>query len=414
MRFTPPASVLAVFAVAVMLAGGGVSHAQDMPDPSMIHGKALPAGELAVGTVTVRVVKEAIGNDIPGQTVRLSVSGSTRTATTDQAGRAEFTGLPAGAGVRAEATVGGETLTSDDFVVPTAGGLRVILIAGIKEAAERRQAQEAEALAAPAVKGVVVLGGDTRLLGEFQSDVLRMFYTLDLVNSAKTRVDIGEPLIIDLPENAAGATLLEGAPKSATINGRRITVEGPFNPGTTRIPIGFEAQHSGHELTMTQRFPVPMQQWMVGVERVGTLALSSPQFKRTQDQATDDGTVFAVGAGDPLPAGSPMTLQLTNVPAHSSTAAYVALSLALGIALFGAWLAISVDNSKPAQRAALERRREALLAKLAELERVRRTTNLSDERYLSRRERLVRDLEQVYGEIEALDEPAGGGEGVAA
>ena len=92
----------------------------------------------------------------------------------------------------------------------------------------------------------------------------------------------------------------------------------------------------------------------------------------------------------------------------------LALGLALGIALFGAWLAISVDNSKPAQRAALDRRREALLAKLADLERVRRTTNLSDERYLFRRERLVRDLEQVYGEIEALDEPVGGGEGVAA
>lgn len=405
---------VAVGAVVVASIVGAAVRAQDMPDPSVIHGRALPVGELAVGTVTIRVVKEAIGNDLPGQTVRLSVGGATRTATTDETGRVEFAGLAPGSQVRAEATVGGEALTSDDFVVPTTGGIRVLLVAGIAEAAKRRSAAEAAALAAPPVKGVVVLGEDTRLLGEFQSDVLRMFYTLDIVNSAKTRVDIGGPLIFDLPGNAAGATLLEGAPKSATINGTRVVVQGPFNPGTTRVPIGFEAQHSGATLTMTQQFPIAVQQWMVGVERVGSLALSSPQFQRTQDQATDDGTVFAVGTGQPIAAGGSLTLELTNLPAQSRTAAYVALGLALAVILLGTWLAVSVDNSKPAQLAALGKRREALLAKLADLERARRSTNLSDERYLARRERLVRDLEQVYGEIEALEEPVGGGEGVAA
>src|SRR5688572_33243233 len=35
--------------------------AQDMPDPSLIHGRAIPAPEIPNGTVTVRVVREAIG-----------------------------------------------------------------------------------------------------------------------------------------------------------------------------------------------------------------------------------------------------------------------------------------------------------------------------------------------------------------
>src|SRR5512145_2221923 len=52
----------------------------NMPDPSIIHGKALPAPELAVGTVTVRVVREAIGNNVTGQDVRVTVGGNARTA----------------------------------------------------------------------------------------------------------------------------------------------------------------------------------------------------------------------------------------------------------------------------------------------------------------------------------------------
>jgi hypothetical protein len=389
-------------------------HAQDMPDPSMIHGRALPVGELAVGTVTVRVVREAIGNDVAGQRVTLTVAGATRTATTDAEGRAEFSGLTVGAQVRAETVVDGETLTSDEFTMPPAGGLRVILVAGIARAAERRQQQEAEALSAPPVRGVVVLGGETRILGEFQSDILRMFYTLDIVNSARTRVDIGGPFVLDLPEGAVSASLLEGSPKTASINGRRLTVEGPFNPGTTRVQLGFEAQYSGSDYTLNQTFPVAVQQWLVGVERVGSLALSSPQFQRSQEQATEDGTVFAVGSGQAVPAGSTMTLQLRNLPSHSKTAAYVALTLAFGVVVLGGWLAIRVDNSTPGIRATLLKRRETLLARLADLERVRRAGSLSDEKYLQRRERVVRDLEQVYGELEALEDPSGGGEGVAA
>ena len=108
-----------------------------MPDPSLIHGKAIPAPELANGTVTVRVVREAIGNNVTGQEVRLTVAGSVRTAKTDEQGRAEFSTLTSGAEGRAEATVNGEQLVSDPFMVPATGGLRVILVAGLKEAAAR-------------------------------------------------------------------------------------------------------------------------------------------------------------------------------------------------------------------------------------------------------------------------------------
>src|SRR4030095_16873874 len=91
----------------------GVSWAQNMPDPSLIHGKAIPAQELADGTVTVRVVREAIGNNITGQDVSLTSEGRTRTVKTYDQGRPAFTNLPIGAPATAEATVAGEHMVSD-------------------------------------------------------------------------------------------------------------------------------------------------------------------------------------------------------------------------------------------------------------------------------------------------------------
>ena len=44
-------------------------------------------------------------------------------------------------------------------------------------------------------------------------------------------MDIGGPLIFDLPREARGATLMEGSSPQATANGPRITVTGPFAPG---------------------------------------------------------------------------------------------------------------------------------------------------------------------------------------
>ena len=55
-----------------------------MPDPSLINGKAIPAGDLQTGTITVRVVRESIGNNIIGQKVSMTVGDTTRTAVTDE------------------------------------------------------------------------------------------------------------------------------------------------------------------------------------------------------------------------------------------------------------------------------------------------------------------------------------------
>src|SRR5262245_18606164 len=112
-----------------------VSAQINMPDPSMIAGKALPAPELPDGTVSVRVVRESVGNNIVGQDVTVKAGNVTKAGKTDDGGRAQMTGLPMGAQGTAEATVNGERLVSDPFQVPAKGGIRIILISGLKEAA---------------------------------------------------------------------------------------------------------------------------------------------------------------------------------------------------------------------------------------------------------------------------------------
>ena len=411
---------------ALVVAGPGIASAQDMPDPSLIHGRAIPAPELANGTVTVRVVREDLGNNIAGQEVRVTAGAVTRTATTDDLGRAEFTGLPAG-DARAETTVDGERLESQPFPVPTTGGLRVILVSGLAAAAERRKQQEAEAAQAPAVKGAVVFGGNSRVLMQMDDDELQVFYVLEIVNNARTKVDIGGPLIIELPTRAVGARILEGSSPAAQANGSRVTIIGPFASGTTSVQVGYTLPHSSSELVFEQAWPAPLQQVTVGVQKVGSLAIASPQFASVTEVRTEGGTPFALGTGPGLQPGTPMMVTISNLPARSQTPRYVALGLAIGIVALGTWLAATARAARGTERAVLLRQRDSLLDQVAQLEAKRRAGEVNPEKYATRRQRLMAQLEQIYGELDEAEGalpsrgggrgdqgPQGGGEGVAA
>ena len=391
--------------------GAAAQDAQKMPDPSVIHGRGFPVPELRDGTVTVRVVREGIGNDAPGQQVRVTVGGTTKTATTDQEGRAEFTGLPGGEG-RAEATVDGEKLESQPFVVPTTGGLRIILVAGLARAAERKKQEEAAALAAPATKGIVTLGGDSRIVLEFNNDSLFAFYLLEIVNTARTRVDIGGPLRIELPDEASGVRIGEGSTKAAEVDGTLVTVNGPFAPGTTFLRLEFSLRFTNPTQTFVQPFPIAMQRAIVGVEKVGNLGLASPQFASVAELPTENG-VYLLGQGAALQPGTPLTFTLSNLPVHSRTGLYVSLTLALIIAGVGGWLAMHPAASAGVDRKALVKRRDTLLAELAQLEAKRRDGTIP-ERSERRRLRIISELEQIYAELDATAGPRGGGEGIAA
>ena len=290
-------------------------------------------------------------------------------------------------------------------------------MAGLAQAAEQKKQDEAKALEAPPVKGTVVFGGDTRLLMQFRDDALQVFYVLDIVNNARNRVDIGGPLIIDLPSSAAGAGTLEGSSPSATVNGNRLTIVGPFAPGTTSVAGRLSAcATTRSKLTFEQKWPAALQQVTVGVQKVGNLTVSSPQFLQTRDLSTDDGVVFLIGSGVGSP-GRRHAHRQSGQPADPQPDAALRRPGAGGWSRRPRRLAqrVRYASSGAMTVAALTSRRDALMRELEDLEKRRRAGTIGGERYTTRRQRLISDLEQIYGELEDADQgPQGGGEGIAA
>ena len=386
----------------------------NMPDPSMIAGRALPAPELPDGTVSVRVVRESLGNDVAGQVVSVTADGITKTGITDESGRAQVTGLSAGGQGTAETTVDGEDLVSLPFDVPENGGIRIILISGLEAAAQRKAEEEAAAAAAPAIQGSVIIGGDSRVMMEFADDSLRVFYLLSIVNTARTRVDVGGPLIIDLPTEALSATALEGSSPAAAVRGNRVIITGPFASGTTHVEVAFGLKHDSAALTLTQTWPVALGQVLVMAQKVGDLEMTSPQFTEYDEATGGNGTPYLLGGGLGLPAGGTLTVQLNGLPVHAKWPYQTALALAATIMLIGAWVSAASRVTAVVSQKRLADKRESMLGELVKLDEQRRSGRVDGSRYASRRQRLMGELEQVYGELDGMvTGRTGGGESAA-
>ena len=222
-----------------------------------------------------------------------------------------------------------------------------MLVATDPEAAARAAADAALAKAAP-VKGMVVLGPESRVVAEMADDQLNVFYLLEVLNSARTPVDIGGPLIFELPRDARGATVLQGSTPQATANGPRVIVTGPFAPGPTVVQIGYELPYSGGVARLAQVWPAALQQTTVLVSQIGGLSIASPQLSSTRDLSSQGQDVI-LGAGGPIPSGESLHLEIAGLPHRARWPRYLALSLAGVISLAGIWAAAV---ARPGQRRA--------------------------------------------------------------
>jgi hypothetical protein len=418
---TPPRFAAAT-CVALLLA---LPAAAQMPDPRIMSGQIIPSPELPTGTVTVRVIRQTIMNVAPGIDVELHGAGDVRHATTGPEGRAEFPSLPAGARVHAVAVVDGERLRSIEFDVPAAGGVRTMLAAGVGvgEMVNGGPAPSAAAPAAPvasapaAQPGQLAFANDTRFAVEFQDDTLAIFYLLDIVNPSSGPVALSEPLVIDLPAEASGAGLLEGGSPLATVKGRRVTIAGTLPSGVTTVPVAYRIESWGGTWSLSQTFPLPIVDVALVVQKVGGMRLSSPSAPTVRDTQLQ-GTAFIMGTGASVPTGTPLQLTLSGLPHRSRVPVYVTLAIAGGLALWGAWMAMSNSTSSAAalvaRRRELEGHRDRGLAALAALERRPAARALAEDDYIEERRSLVADLERVYSELDDRGGLPGGGQGLAA
>jgi hypothetical protein len=275
----------------------------------------------------------------------------------------------------------------------------VALIAGIATAAAREKAAADAAAREPARPGMVEFGPESRIVIEFQDDTLTVFYLLEVMNNARTPIDTGGPLLIELPTGATGATMLQGSSPNASVRGDMLTIIGPFPPGKTVAQVGFSLPQARESIAIRQTWPAAMAQLFVGVEQIGGVRMSSPQVTDTREMTTEQGAVFIMATGGRINPGQEMVINLSGIPAHSQVPRNAALALVALIFALGAWFAFTPARARAAADHNLRARREKLMNEVVALERKRRQKPLSpaDE---ARLHRAAGELERVIAELD--------------
>ena len=374
-----------------------------MPDPKQMSGIPRPVDDLPDGSISVRLIRGSLSNNIANHPVQLLVDGKTSTVQTDEAGRAQFDKVKAGAAVKASADVDGERLESSEFQAPSRGGIRLLLVATdtAKSAATHPEAS--------AITGQVALGDQSRIVVEPGDEAVTVYYLLDVSNAARVPVNPPSLFMFDMPSEAVGTTLMQGSTDKASVKGTRVRVQGPFPPGHTSLQIGCELPASTGSITISQRFPADLEQFALIVKKAGDTVVRSPQITRQQEFPAE-GEVFIASTGGAVPAGQPITIELSGLPHHSRAPRAIALALALGIAIAGFWSASRTDTRATglaAERKRLIAKRDRLLNEMVRLERDRRSGRVDEGRYATRREQLVAALEPIYGALDTDDADRG-------
>ncbi len=386
-------AVAAVIFAGAFVAAVAPARAQfQMPDPKQMSGIPRPVDDLPDATISVRLIRGQLTNNITGHDVHLLAGGKTITSKTDDAGRAEFKGVAPGTTVKATADVDGEHLESQEFPFPGKGGIRLMLVATDKAAA-----------AQPAIPGDVTIGGPSRIVMEPGDETVAVYYLLAITNSKSVPVNPPRLFTFDMPSGALGTSLLQGSSELASVSGAHVTVQGPFPPGETMVQVGCELAATSGSIEIAQRFPASLDQLAVVVKKVGDAKLVSPNISMQQDMAAD-GEVFIAARGGNVPPGQPIALTLTDLPRHSPVPRWIALALAIGILGGGAWLATRAGDDdahgQAAEQKRLTARRDKLFADLVKLEREHRLGRIDGPRYAARRDELVSALEGVYGALD--------------
>lgn len=395
---------VAVLGVSPALAqppGMGQAQGGAMPDAKQMSGVPLPAGDVAVGTLTVRVVRGSMANPLAGESVELVGGPAPKTVKTNDQGRAEFPGLAPGTRVKAVATVNGERLESQEIEIPPTGGIRVALVATDPDMAKR--AEEDKKLAQlPAQAGMVVLGDQTRFVFEIGDEGLNVFNIVEILNTARTPVQPQTPVIFDLPEIADHPGILDGSTPQAVLAGKRLTVNGPFAPGTTLVQFAYTVPFGASDVTIEQKLPVALNQLSVMAQKVGDLHLLSPQMADHREMQAE-GQTYIVGQGPALKAGDTITFNFTGLPSQPTWPRNLALALAvliIGAGVYGSTRTGKAAAAEQARVKKLQARRDRLFNELASLEERHRENTIDPSRYSAERRELITALERVYAEMD--------------
>ena len=363
------------------------------PPLGQMSGIPLPDPELPDGTITVRVIRGQVTNNVVNQEVELHQGDNVTMALTDANGRATFSMLSPGAQVQAFTELDGQSLKSQPFTAPGRGGIRVMLV-GFDSDAPKLSVRS----------GIVTFGSDSWIQVELVEESVEVYFFLELVNLNDSPVEPAVPIVFDLPSGAQGTSVLRSSTPQAVANGPRIEVQGPFDSGTTPVHFAYILPYTDESLTISQTLPADLDSLLVSVEKWGMMDFVSSQVQRRMEVPPEGPNLspYIVGRGPGIPAGQPWMIELMGLPHRDNLPSSVAVVVALGIFGFGIWGAIASPDTPivAKQRRLLEARKEKLFTELVKVERQYRGEKIGSTKHMSRRQELVVRLERVYHDLD--------------
>ena len=385
-------SVLGVTLTSLVMAGTGFSQ----PDPSQMSGLPLPDGQLPDGTVSVRVIRGQLTNNVTGQPVELHDGNVVQRVETDTDGRARFVTLPPGVEVYAVTELDGEQILSQRFTVPRQGGIRLMLVGAV----------DPSVVAPKAEQGYVTFGDESWIQVELGEETVELYYLLDVVNMAQVPVQPERPIVFDVPPEAESTSVLQGSSPRTITEGTRVELPGPFQPGVTPLRVAFVLPYSTGSLTVSQLFPANLESLVLMVEKWGSMDITSELISRRADLTAEEsgGTPYMLAGGALIPAGEALAFELTGLPHRDRTPVNLTLALATGMLGFGFWASLVSSGLSAAtigeRRRTAEALKERLFTEFIKVERQYSVGKIGSTKHSTRRKELLTALERVYRELE--------------
>ena len=386
----------------VGLALGLAGSVTAQPDPSQMSGLPLPDGQLPDGTISVRVIRGQLTNNVPDQPVDLHQGDAVTTVATAADGRAAFLTLNPGDEVYVSTDLDGQRIESQRFAVPGRGGVRLMLVG----------ARDPSAPVPRAEAGYVTFGGESWIQVELGEETVEVYYLLEILNMAQVPVEPEQPIRFEVPGDAQSASVMRGSSPRTIVDGTRVELPGPFQPGVTPLRVGYILPYTSDSLAVSQQFPANLEGLVMMIENWGAMEIASAQISRRGElSAEESGDAPYILAGGPLiPTGEPLVFELSGLPHRDRTPTNLALALALFTLAFGAWGAFRPSAAAEADEGqdgrAIQDRKERLFADLVKVERQRRLGKIGSTKHSTRREELFVALERVYRELDEQPTPS--------
>jgi hypothetical protein len=376
-------------------------------------GAASEDASLPVGTLDVRLRDESDA-PIANHPVLLGMVNKqgevdVRRGTSDAAGLARFTGLPAGKATGYAAVIEwhGLRLNTSPFAMPEVGGARA----------------EIRALARTNDPSVITIGANARIVVQMSEDRLQILEFLPLENTSDRMFDPSPgALEIPLPTGFNGAQPQESDRKIEVRPDHGMAVHGPIVPKRSQLGVGdaertanevvfgFVLKYYGDSFDYAQPMPNGIGPAMlVTDQKIAGLTASGPGVGAREERVLG-GHKYWVMPLAAVPPGGTLKFTLSGLP--STPAGGRIASGVLSVLLIGATIvfarksrgrASGKGGSTADEKTRLIAKREALYGELVTLERTARAAGTSAP--TAQREQIVAQLERVYQDIAALDEP---------